>query len=78
MERVSFDRNIVQYYGACLDERAPLLVMECMAVRAMRCAPHALSSARLFAPTLCALTQALRLLPPHCLTWQRQPYQCQP
>ncbi len=33
MERVSFDRNIVQYYGACLNEEVPLLVMEYMAVR---------------------------------------------
>ena len=33
MERVSFDRNIVQYYGACLNEDVPLLVMEYMAVR---------------------------------------------
>ena len=33
MERVSFDRNIVQYYGACLNQEVPLLVMEYMAVR---------------------------------------------
>ena len=38
MERVSFDRNIVQYYGACLDEAVPLLVMEYMAVRI--CSPY--------------------------------------
>ena len=34
LESVSFDRNIVQYYGSCLaDPGAPILVMEYMAVR---------------------------------------------
>ncbi len=34
MERVSFDRNIVQYYGAWLEQDdAPFLVMEYMEVR---------------------------------------------
>ena len=34
MERVSFDRNIVQYYGAWLEQDdAPFLVMEYMQVR---------------------------------------------
>jgi len=37
MERVSFDRNIVQYYGAWLEQDdAPFLVMEYMEVRASK------------------------------------------
>lgn len=30
LKRVSFNRNIVQFYGFCLDESAPMLVMELM------------------------------------------------
>ena len=34
MEHVSFDRNIVQYYGVCMEgENAAMLVLEYMAVR---------------------------------------------
>ena len=34
LEKVSFDRNIVQYYGACLQDQATaMLVMEYMSVR---------------------------------------------
>ena len=34
MEFVSFDRNIVQYYGVCMEgENAAMLVLEYMAVR---------------------------------------------
>ena len=32
MKRISFDRNIVQFYGACLDIQPPMLIMEYMAV----------------------------------------------
>ena len=31
--RISFDRNIVQFYGACLETKPPMLVMEYMGVR---------------------------------------------
>ena len=33
LQKVSFDRNIVQYYGACLEAEQPMLIMEYMAVR---------------------------------------------
>ena len=34
LQLVSYDRNVVQYYGACLqDQASPMLVMEYMAVR---------------------------------------------
>ena len=33
LRRISFDRNIVQFYGACLESQPPMLVMEYMAVR---------------------------------------------
>ena len=32
LRRISFDRNIVQFYGACLESQPPMLVMEYMAV----------------------------------------------
>lgn len=36
LQRVSFDRNIVQFYGTCKKfERGPLLVMEFLEVRNM-------------------------------------------
>ena len=34
LKLISFDRNIVQFYGACLDTQPPMLVMEYMGVRA--------------------------------------------
>ena len=34
LERISHDRNIVQFYGACLETNPPMLVMEYMGVRA--------------------------------------------
>jgi hypothetical protein len=34
LERISHDRNIVQFYGACLETSPPMLVMEFMGVRA--------------------------------------------
>ena len=34
LERISHDRNIVQFYGACLQTNPPMLVMEYMGVRA--------------------------------------------
>ncbi len=37
LKKVSYDRNIVQYYGACLqDQASAMLVMEYMAVRTPR------------------------------------------
>ena len=33
LRRISFDRNIVQFYGACLETKPPMLVMEYMGVR---------------------------------------------
>ena len=33
LQKVSYDRNIVQYYGACLAAEQPMLIMEYMAVR---------------------------------------------
>ena len=36
LKRISFDRNIVQFYGACLDTQPPLLLMEFMGVSAAR------------------------------------------
>ena len=33
LKRISFDRNIVQFYGACLDTQPPMLVMEYMGLR---------------------------------------------
>ena len=32
LKRISFDRNIVQFYGACLESQPPMLVMEYMGV----------------------------------------------
>ncbi len=34
LERISHDKNIVQFYGACLETNPPMLVMEYMGVRA--------------------------------------------
>ncbi|KAK9825364.1 hypothetical protein WJX81_004084 [Elliptochloris bilobata] len=31
LKRISFDRNVVQFYGACLESQPPMLVMEYMA-----------------------------------------------
>ena len=40
MEHVSFDRNIVQYYGVCMEgENAAMLVLEYMAVRQKQPSP---------------------------------------
>ena len=37
LEKVSRDRNVVQFYGACLkDQASAMLVMEFMAVRSRR------------------------------------------
>ena len=33
LKRISHDRNIVQFYGACLDTQPPMLIMEYMGVR---------------------------------------------
>ena len=33
LQKVSYDRNIVQYYGACLTAEQPMLIMEFCAVR---------------------------------------------
>ena len=33
LERISHDRNIVQFYGACLETKPPMLIMEYMGVR---------------------------------------------
>ena len=29
LKRVSFNRNVVQFYGFCLDKSAPMLVQTC-------------------------------------------------
>jgi hypothetical protein len=43
MEHVSFDRNIVQYYGVCMEgENAAMLVLEYMAVRLRKPVPKRL------------------------------------
>ena len=34
LKRISHDRNIVQFYGACLETKPPMLIMEYMGVRA--------------------------------------------
>ena len=65
MERVSFDRNIVQYYGACLNEEVPLLVMEYMAVRPSR--------ARARVPGLFYSIQAQHSPHPELLASSKQP-----
>ena len=36
LQKVSYDRNIVQYYGACLTAEQPMLIMEFCAVRLCR------------------------------------------
>ena len=36
LQKVSYDRNIVQYYGACLTAEQPMLIMEFCAVRQCR------------------------------------------
>ncbi len=36
LQKVSYDRNIVQYYGACLTAEQPMLIMEFCAVRRCR------------------------------------------
>lgn len=33
LKALSFDSNIVQFYGACVMEGCPVLVLECMPVR---------------------------------------------
>ena len=33
LKRISHDRNIVQFYGACLETKPPMLIMEYMGVR---------------------------------------------
>ena len=32
LKRISHDRNIVQFYGACLETKPPMLIMEYMGV----------------------------------------------
>jgi hypothetical protein len=71
MERVSFDRNIVQYYGACLDEEVPLLVMEYMAVRT-RTLYSGLSTGHIACHGGTWVAQALRI-PSSCISASAQP-----
>ena len=37
LKRISHDRNIVQFYGACLETKPPMLIMEYMGVRMRSC-----------------------------------------
>ncbi len=43
---VSFDSNIVQFFGACILEGCPVLVLECMKVRNSPGAFHVSGSSR--------------------------------
>ena len=38
LKRISHDRNVVQFYGACLETKPPMLIMEYMGVsQALMC-----------------------------------------
>ena len=54
LERISHDRNIVQFYGACLQTNPPMLVMEYMGVRATLAHLHlnVLTGCALMSPSL--------------------------
>lgn len=40
MKKISFDANIVQFYGACTDDTGAWLMMEYMEVCSVLCASH--------------------------------------
>ncbi len=61
LRHVSFDSNIVQFFGTCILEGCPVLVLQCMAVRSLEppflpslphpCLPHMLESCSLLLST---------------------------